>query len=118
MLGRAMSSVFPANAVNFLRRNPQPGPLYNTFDWGRFLTWYMPDYPVAIDGRTDLYGDEIDTRFFKTQQGDASYVDDSYLNEAQVLLLPKKVPLAGVLLSDPRFSLIVQDSLAVVFVRR
>jgi hypothetical protein len=117
-LDDAMSSVFPVNAVNFLRRNPQPGPLYNTFDWGGFLTWYMPDYPVAIDGRTDLYGDEIDTRFFKTQQGDASYVDDPYLNEAQVLLLPKKVPLAGVLLSDPRFSLIFQDSLAVVFVRR
>src|SRR5579864_4870642 len=117
-LDDAMSSVFPVNAVNFLRRNPQPGPLYNTFDWGGFLTWYMPDQPVAIDGRTDLYGDEIDTRFFKTQNGDASYVDDPYLNEAQVVLLPKKIPLASVLLSDPRFSLIFQDSLAVVFVRR
>src|SRR5579871_1073423 len=116
-LDDAMSSVFPVNAVNFLRRNPQPGPLYNTFDWGGFLTWYMPDQPVAIDGRTDLYGDEIDTRFFKTQQGDASYVDDPYLNEARVLLLPKKVPLASVLLTDSRFSLIFQDRLAVIFVR-
>jgi hypothetical protein len=56
-LDAAMSSVFPVKAVNFLRQNPQPGPLYNTFDWGGFLTWYMPDQPVAIDGRTDLYGD-------------------------------------------------------------
>jgi hypothetical protein len=117
-LDAAMSSVFPVKAVNFLRQNPQPGPLYNTFDWGGFLTWYMPDYPVAIDGRTDLYGDEMDTLFFRTQQGDASYVDDPYLNEAKVVLLSKKVPLASVLLSDPRFSLIFQDSLAVVFVRR
>jgi len=117
-LDDAMSSVFPVNAVNFLRRNPQPGPLYNTFDWGGFLTWYMPDYPVAIDGRTDLYGDEIDTRFFRTQNGDASYIDDPYLNEAQVVLLSKKVPLASALLSDARFSLIFQDSLTVVFVRR
>jgi len=117
-LDAVMSSEFPVNAVNFLRRNPQPGPLYNTFDWGGFLTWYMPDSPVAIDGRTDLYGDEVDTRFFKTQNGDESYVDDPYLNESQVVLLSKKVPLASVLLSDPRFSLIYQDSLAVVFVRR
>jgi hypothetical protein len=117
-LDAAMSSVFPVRAVNFLRQNPQPGPLYNTFDWGGFLTWYMPDYPVAIDGRTDLYGDELDTQFFKTQQGDASYVDDPYLNEAHIVLLPKKDGLASVLLSDPRFSLIFQDSLAVVFVRR
>ena len=117
-LDAAMSSVFPVKAVNFLRQNPQPGPLYNTFDWGGFLTWYMPNYPVAIDGRTDLYGDELDTQFFKTQQGDASYVDDPYLNEAQVVLLSKKDSLASVLLSDPRFNLIFQDSLAVVFVRR
>ena len=117
-LDAAMSSVFPVKAVNFLRQHPQPGPLYNTFDWGGFLTWYMPDYPVAIDGRTDLYGDELDSQFFKTQQGDASYVDDPYLNEAQVVLLSKKDGLASVLLSDPRFSLIFQDSLAVVFVRR
>jgi hypothetical protein len=117
-LDAAMSSVFPVKAVNFLRQNPQPGPLYNTFDWGGFLTWYMPDYPVAIDGRTDLYGDELDTQFFKTQQGDASYVDDPYLNESQVVLLSKKDGLASVLLSDSRFSLVFQDSLAVVFVRR
>ncbi|MGA8489013.1 MAG: hypothetical protein WB711_01240 [Terriglobales bacterium] len=117
-LDAAMSSVFPVKAVNFLRQNPQPGPLYNTFDWGGFLTWYMPDSPVAIDGRTDLYGDELDTRFFKTQQGDPSYVDDPFLNNAKVVLLSKKVPLASVLLQDSRFSLIYQDSLAVVFVRR
>jgi len=117
-LDAAMSSVFPVKAVNFLRQNPQPGLLYNTFDWGGFLTWYMPDHPVAIDGRTDLYGDELDTQFFKTQQGDASYVDDPYLNESQVVLLSKKDGLASVLLSDSRFSLIFQDSLAVVFVRR
>jgi hypothetical protein len=78
----------------------------------------MPDHPVAIDGRTDLYGDELDTQFFRTQQGDASYVDDPYLNESQVVLLSKKDGLASVLLSDSRFSLVFQDSLAVVFVRR
>jgi len=44
-------------------------------------------------------------------------VDDPYLNEAHVVLLSKKIPLASVLLSDSRFTLIFQDSLAVVFVR-
>jgi hypothetical protein len=52
--------------MNFLRDHPQPGPLYNTYDWGDFISWYLPEKPVAIDGRTDLYGDEIDNRFFMT----------------------------------------------------
>ena len=62
----AINDVYPVQAINFLRDHPQRGPLYNTFDWGGFISWYMPEYPVAIDGRTDLYGDEIDTRFYLT----------------------------------------------------
>ncbi|MGO9577388.1 MAG: hypothetical protein ACLPTQ_24005 [Terriglobales bacterium] len=114
----AIADVYPVRAINFLRDHPQPGPLYNNYDWGDFITWYMPDYPVAIDGRTDLYGDEIDTRFYMSANGDASYVDDPYLNEAKLILLPKRKPLARVLASDSRFSPIYQDSLSVVFVKR
>jgi len=117
-LDDAMSSVFPVKAVNFLRQNPQPGPLYNTFDWGGFLTWYMPDYPVAIDGRTDLYGDDLDFRFFNSANGDESYINDPYLNESGVVLLQKEKPLAALLSGDPRFQKIYEDRLAVVFVRR
>jgi hypothetical protein len=117
-LDAAMSSEFPIKAVNFLRQNPQPGPLYNTFDWGGFLTWYMPDYPVAIDGRTDLYGDELDFLFFNSERGEDSYVNDPYLNEAGVVLLDKTKPLATILRGDQRFRKIYEDDLAVVFVRR
>jgi hypothetical protein len=117
-LDAAMSDVFPIKAVNFLRQNPQPGPLYNTFDWGGFLTWYMPDYPVAIDGRTDLYGDELDFLFFNSERGDDSYVNDPYLNEAGVVLLDRTKPLATILRGDQRFQKIYEDPLAVVFIRR
>lgn len=114
----AVSNVYPVQAVNFLRDHPQRGPLYNTFDWGGFLSWYMPGSPVAIDGRTDLYGDEIDYRFFRTENGDPSYLEDPYLNEANLILLPKQRPIARVLASDSRFRLIYEDSLSVVFIRK
>jgi len=117
-LDDAMSSWFPVRAVNFLRQHPTPGPLYNTFDWGGFLTWYMPNYPVAIDGRTDLYGDELDMQFFKTANGDQSYINDPYLNEARVVLLQETEPLAAILSGDARFQKVYEDRLAVVFVRR
>jgi hypothetical protein len=117
-LDDAISSVFPVRAVNFLRQNPQPGPLYNSFDWGGFLTWYMPGYPVAIDGRTDLYGDDLDFRFFDSERGDASYINDPYLNESGVVLFDRTKPLASILSGDQRFQRIYEDRLAVVFVRR
>ncbi len=117
-LDGAISSMYPVKAVNYLRQHPAPGPLYNTLDWGGFLTWYMPDYPVAIDGRNDLYGDDLDRLFFETENGGESYATDPYLNEAGVVLMQKSQPLAGLLMSDPRFSLVYQDQLAAVFVRR
>ena len=117
-LTRAMSTEFPVGAVSFLRLNPQPGPLYNTLDWGGFLAWSMPDYPVAVDGRNDLYGDELDRQFYRIQMGDRSYAADPYLGESRLLLLQTAAPLASQLSSDSRFVLIYRDQLASVFVRR
>jgi len=115
-LDRAISHEYPVNAVNFLRQHPVPGPLYNSLDWGGFLIWYMPQYPVAIDGRNDLYGDEIDLRTYKSTIGD-SYTSDPYLNESRVVLLPKALPLANLLTIDSRFRLIYKDQIAMIFVR-
>jgi hypothetical protein len=117
-IDRAISSMYPVKALNYLRQHPAPQPLYNTLDWGGFLTWYMPDYPVAIDGRNDLYGDDLDRLFFDTENGRDSYATDPYLSEAGVVLLQKSQPVAGLLISDPRFSLVYEDQLAAVFVKR
>jgi hypothetical protein len=117
-MDRAISADYPVNAINFLRRYHPPGPLYNDLNWGGFLTWYMPDYPVAIDGRNDLYGDELDKIFFKSQNGDTLPTADPYLGESGVVLLHSDLPLAKMLAADPRFQLIYQDHLATVYVRR
>jgi hypothetical protein len=117
-LDAQISSIFPVNAANYLRKHPQPGPLYNAFDWGGFLIWYAPDYPVAIDGRADLYGDEFNGRFFASGNADDSYATDPYLDQAGVVLLLRDMPLAILLYGDPRFQKIYEDNLAVMFVRQ
>jgi hypothetical protein len=116
-LDRVISSEYPVDAVNFLRRNPVGGPLYNSFDWGGFLIFYMPQYPVSIDGRTDLYGNEMNAQYYSTQEADPSYVTDPVLNVSGLVLVKKKFPIATQLLTDRRFRLIYQDNLAAVFAR-
>lgn len=117
-LDRAISSEYPVNAINFLRRNPVQGPLYNALNWGGFLMWYMPEYPVAVDGRNDLYGDELDKIFFNSQNAEASYTTDPYLNESGVVLLGSEMPLAKILSIDPRFQLIYHDDIATAYAKR
>ena len=117
-LDRVISSEYPVNAINFLRRNPTSGPLYNALNWGGFLMWYMPEYPVAVDGRNDLYRDDLDKLFFNSQNAESSYTTDPYLNEAGVVLLGSDLPLAKILSVDQRFQLIYHDDIATVYARR
>lgn len=117
-LDRAISADYPVNAINFLRRNPVQGPLYNNLNWGGFLMWYMPEYPVAIDGRNDLYGDELDKLFYDSQSAEDSYKTDPYLDQAGVVLLDSTLPLAKILTVDPRFELIYRDQIATVYAHR
>ncbi len=116
-LDRAISGQFPVDAVNYLRNHPVGGPLYNSFDWGGFLIFYMPQYPVAIDGRGDLYGDALVGQFHATEGAEASYATDPYLNESGFVILKNKVPLAQLLPTDPRFRVIYRDDLATVLAR-
>jgi len=116
-LDRMISSEYPVDAVNFLRRNPVGGPLYNSFDWGGFLIFYMPQYPVSIDGRTDLYGDAMDEQYYATQEADPSYKTDPVLNQAGLVILKNKFPIAQMLLTDGRFRVIYRDDLALVLAR-
>jgi hypothetical protein len=116
-LDQAISGQFPVDAVNYLRKNPVGGPLYNSFDWGGFLIFYMPQYPVAIDGRGDLYGGDLTEQFLATEGAEPSYATDPHLNEAGVVLLKNIAPLASILPSDRRFRVIYRDDLAVVFAR-
>ncbi len=117
-LDRAISSEYPVNAINFLRRSPVQGPLYNALNWGGFLMWYMPEFPVAIDGRNDLYGDDLDRLFYNSQSAEKSYTTDPYLNEAGIVLLGSEMPLAKILTVDSRFQLVYHDDIATAFARR
>ena len=116
-LDGTVSSELPVDAVNYLRRNPLPGPLYNNLDWGGFLIWYMPQFPVAIDGRNDLYGDELDRIFYEAQSG-VEYKNDPYLLQSGFVLLSKRYQLATLLRFDTRFQLMYEDKIAIVYARR
>ncbi len=53
------SEVFPFQAVENLLNNGSPGKIFNEYNWGGYLIWHLRDYQVFVDGRTDLFGDEI-----------------------------------------------------------
>jgi len=108
---------YPVEAVEFVRANPLPGPMYNDFTWGGYLIWNLREYPVSMDGRTNLHGEVRLQRSFDTWGGLAGWDTDPELLEAGFVLAAKGMPLSDLLRTDARFRIAYEDDTAIVFVR-
>ncbi|TLN26690.1 hypothetical protein FDZ74_01695 [bacterium] len=109
-------TLFPVDAVNWLKENPQQGNLFNSYAWGGYLTWAYPEKAVFVDGRTDLYGDELIGDWLKVTQGSEGWQD--VLRDWQVgfVLLEADQPVVK-LLAEDGWKLVYRDDIAVVYQR-
>lgn len=112
-----VGETFPMRAADYIRANHLPPPMFNAYDWGGFLTWYLPEYPVAIDSRTALYGDEIDSRYFKVTTAEIPLDADPSFANARTILLRKDSPMAVALSAVPQFKVAYQDDVAMVLLQ-
>jgi hypothetical protein len=117
-LREAEREAFPARAADFVLERGYSGPVYNHLDRGGYLVWRWPNLPVAIDGRTNLHGDERIERFQRVWLGQPGWRDDPDLSAANLVIGNPTQPLTALLRSDERFVLAYEDEQAVVFVRR
>jgi hypothetical protein len=51
--------MFPKDALKVLENEPKAAKVFNEYAWGGFLEWSEPNNYYFVDGRTDLFGDEI-----------------------------------------------------------
>lgn len=113
-----LAKLLPLKAVAFVTAARPAGPMFNSYNWGGYLAWKLyPDYPVFVDGRTDLYDNELLSEYLRTARGQVGYqaVLDRYgLN--LVVIEPASL-LAGQLRIDPGWTLAYSDEAAVVFER-
>src|SRR5580704_7904800 len=54
-LEKVTANAYPVRAVEYLKKHPVSGPMYNTYAYGGYLVGNYPEQPVFIDGRGDLY---------------------------------------------------------------
>ncbi len=120
-LVRKSGAILPIAACDAIRSAQLPQPLFHSYAWSGFLVWYLPEYPVVIDNRLGLYGEERNKRFFDLMEGKARLEETPEFSRANTLLLEKDSALAKALVNLPRlsaqFRVAYQDDVAIVFVR-
>lgn len=106
----------PVDAVSYLQTARPPGRLFNTYNWGGYLLWALPEYPVFIDGRTDLYNDEIIGQWLQVMRAEAGWEDVLDRWEVNLILVEPEMPVVGAV-EEAGWELLYEDEMAVLWGR-
>ncbi len=109
---------FPQSAVAFLRSGDYPQRIFVYYDWGGYAIWKLyPEHRVFVDGRADLYGDDLLRQFKTAVELRTGWRDVLDQWNVEVVLLPPSCALAQALLLDPNWHTAFADSKATVLLR-
>lgn len=111
-----LNSSMPVQAVQWLKSNPNEGNLFNSYTWGGFLTWNLPEKLVFVDGRTDLFGDEIIRQWVQVVNAEIGWEQVLDRWQVRTILLEPYQPVVAKLEIEG-WSLAYQDSMAVIYTR-
>jgi hypothetical protein len=114
----AQAESLPVEAVSFLERERPRGPIFNSYNWGGYLIWRLPDYPVFVDGRTDLYDDAFLREYLSIihARGEWEAALDSY--GINLVLIETESMVGRLLVERPGWDRVYHDEMATVFVRK
>lgn len=117
-LERQVENQSPVKAVSFLRNAHLAGPMMNDYRSGGYLIWALPEYPVFIDGRADVYewsGVLGEFGDWATRRSDPNSLPDKYA--VGFCLLARMDPVASAMPQLKNWKQVYSDSDYVVFVR-
>lgn len=108
----------PVAAVEFLKSQRLPGPIYNRYGWGGYLIYELyPEYRVYIDGRADVYGDAFFAEAMRTYDGAGDWNNSLDRYGIRTVLISPDAPLASLLRNDGKWKVVYEDNDAIILSR-
>ncbi|NIV15801.1 MAG: hypothetical protein GWN62_32460, partial [Aliifodinibius sp.] len=106
---------YPVAAVEFIKSQNLEGRMFNTYNYGGYLIWALPEFPVFVDGRADLHKDDIILTWYQVINGSEEYRELFKEYNIRFVVVEPGVPLLFELESN-NWTTIYEDDLAVVAV--
>lgn len=120
---------YPVNAVEFIKKErlleKTQGNLYNTYNFGGYLIWNLPEHKVFIDGRMEPYEKKVFEIYWNNFEGNEIWQQsqEKYKITAALMTLPhtdgKKVYNDSTkMFPKDKWALVYYDDVCVIYVRR
>lgn len=117
-LAKQVEKGSPVKAVEYIKAHQLQGNMLNAYNYGGYLIWALPEHPVFIDGRADLYEwSGVLPQFgrWATLQEDPNLLLNKY--KVSFCLLERGSAMAQVLPLLPVWKEVYSDKTSVIFVR-
>jgi len=106
---------FPVAAVDYVKKNNVPGPIFSPDAWGGYLIYRLdPQIKVVIDDRHDFYGEPFVKSYLKTIHVEPEWQDFLVAEHPGCILVPKNSALASILLETSEWQPVYVDETAIL----
>lgn len=116
-LPEKVDSNYPTSAIEWMRKNQPQGNLFNSYNWGGYILWTLPEYPVFIDGRADLYGNEVISLWQNVVNADENAFEILEKWHINVIFIEPDWGIVKVLEENPDWEKTYQDEQSIIFIR-
>lgn len=110
----AIAAYYPVGAVEYIEQERLSGRIFNSYGWGGYLEWTIRDSLFYIDGRTDLFGNELTSEWIETIQAEPGWENTLQKWEIQYCLIEPDRPLASAL-EQAGTKVLYEDRVSVLF---
>ncbi|MCB8965716.1 MAG: hypothetical protein H6660_02385 [Ardenticatenaceae bacterium] len=112
------AQTLPVGAIAYLQEAQPAGPLFNDYNWGGYLIWRLPQYPVFVDGRTDLYDDDFLRDYLLIDAAGNGWQERLDAYGVRLAVISPYSALAQALAQEPDWQEVYADDMALVFARQ
>jgi hypothetical protein len=113
-----IARVLPAGAVSWLDQHEPGTRIFNRYEWGGYIGQHRPSQPIFMDGRADVYGDDLLKMYVSIigVRDDPQVALDRYSIDYAVF--PPDTPLADWFDASAAWKRVYADTTAAIWVRR
>ena len=107
---------YPLKAIRSIQLTHPKVNMFNSYNWGGYLIWSLPEYPVFIDGRADLFGESLINEWWDVVNGTdkAMAILDKY--HINFIILEPDWPIINILKNN-QWNITYHDNISIVLTR-